>query len=90
MAKSSEGQFQNFFFIITPLSFLELVSTSTLFFEVLGPMTKYIFFFLRFHNIYFKKISDTKNTYMIYENDQLTKLIKNTKTIHIYNIWNDQ
>ena len=38
------------------------------------------------HNIYFKKISDTKNTYMIYENDQLTKLIKNTKTIHIYNI----
>ena len=42
MAKSSEGQFQNFFFIITPLSFLELVSTSTLFFEVLGPMTKYI------------------------------------------------
>ena len=42
MAKSSKGQFQNFFFIITPLSFLELVSTSTLFFEVLGPMTKYI------------------------------------------------
>ena len=31
------------------------------------------------HNIYFKKIKDTKNTYMIYENDQLTKLIKNTK-----------
>ena len=27
----------------------------------------------------FKKISDSKNTYMIYENDQLTKLIKNTK-----------
>ena len=30
-------------------------------------------------NIYFKKISYSKNTYMIYENDQLTKLIKNTK-----------